>query len=165
MPWVTVYQFGITLSTAFDTPIIEAMHLKALVLKSLSSGLSQRTLADQIGVSHGTINNIVAGHPPTKLNTLTKFQRYYQLSMEQLRGDPLDAASTQQIMPPPASRLHMLIAQLDEEQRKTLERCAEAFLFSTPDVRQHLIGQLKIVERLVEYEKDKPGKKKINRKA
>lgn len=140
------------------------MSLKTLIAKSLASGLSQRTLADQIGVSHGTINNIMADHPPTKINTLRKFSRFYRLTMEQL-GQEESSGQTVAAPSPPASRLHMLIAQLDEEQRKTLERCAEAFLFSTPDIRQHLIGQLKIVARLVEYEKDQPGQKKTSRKA
>ena len=128
------------------------MALKKLVEKALSSGLSQRTLADQVGVSHGTINNIIAGHLPTKLNTLEKFARHFHLSIEDLRRERAISSSAQVVFHAPASRLHMLIEQLDAEQRQTLERCAEAFLFSTPDVRQHLIGQLKIVERLVDYE-------------
>ena len=149
----------------FYTPRIRGVILKELVLKSLSSGLSQRALADQIGVSHGTVNNIVAGHAPTKLNTLGKFLRYYHLTMEQLQSNAPSVHVQHSATQAKSMRLLALIDQLDDEERATLERCAEAFTQSTPDVRQHLIGQLKLVERLVHYEQSLSAQKKIHRKA
>lgn len=61
------------------------MKLKELVDKSLASGTSQRDLAARIGVSHGTINNIVAGHIPNKLTILERFSSFYKTAIEDLR--------------------------------------------------------------------------------
>src|ERR671932_826123 len=60
--------------------------LRHLIISTLNSGMSQRELATAIGVSHGTINNIVAGVFPTRLGTLKKFEDYFQVSLSDLLG-------------------------------------------------------------------------------
>lgn len=166
----TVYQFGFRLSTVFDTPILQAVKLKQLVEKKLAMGLSQRELAEKIGVSHGTINNIIAGSPPKTLSTLQKFADYFHVGLHELsRKDQTTRHLLQEDLPhlaehvaeylvqhSSARRIVQLLEQLDEDEIATLERCAEAFTKSTPDVRQHLIGQLKLIERLVEHESHEP---------
>jgi hypothetical protein len=42
-----------------------------------------------------------------------------------------------------------LAAPLDPEELATLERCAQAFHVKDRDVRLHLIGQLKLIERMI----------------
>src|SRR5690348_13137110 len=73
---------------------ISGVDLKNLVTKSLESGIDRMSLAAQIGVSHGTIGNILSGRPPKKLNTLEKFAAYYKLSMEDLLSEQYGTVRT-----------------------------------------------------------------------
>lgn len=132
------------------------MKLKKLVEKSLASGMSQRQLAAKVGVSHGTINSIMAGIRPKKITTLQLLATFYHLSIEHLYDDAaagrIGEGASPHYQRDSSRRIFHLIEQLDDDEIATLERCAEAFVKSTPDVRLHLIGQLKIIERLIEHE-------------
>lgn len=121
--------------------------------------MSQREFAAKVGVSHGTINNILAGIQPKKITTLERLAKYLHVRVDQLYGQPSDAQAIAEDTPSYSGaghRLARLAKDLDDEEVATLERCAEAFIKATPDVRQHLIGQLKIIERLVEHESGFP---------
>lgn len=133
------------------------MTLKKLVAQTLrSTGLTQRKLASKIGVSHGTISNILSGDIPRNTSTLQKFAVYFGVTIDDLQDDgngSIREDPAQYLLHHAAARrIVTLIEQLDHEEIATLERCAEAFARSSEDVRQHLIGQLKIIERLVQHE-------------
>lgn len=137
--------------------------MRNLVEIKIKSGMSQRQLAQKIGISHGTVNNILAGIIPTSTKTLDKLAEYFNVSVESLRHDGGGHVAE----PPPAysaptklERLISLAQHLDRDELATLERCAEAFHAEEPEVRQHLIGQLKIIERLVNPEHAPPAKEK-----
>jgi len=139
------------------------MGLRNLIETQIKKGMSQRILAQRIGVSHGTINNILAGIIPTRTTTLDKFAEFFHVSVEALRHDggshiaePVAPYTT----PTKLERLMTLAKHLDHDELATLERCAEAFRAEEPEVRQHLIGQLKIIERLVNPEQVPPAKEK-----
>ena len=153
-------QNGFQLSTVFYKAYDSGVKLKKLVAQTLKANrLSQRQLADRIGVSHGTINNVMAGSLPKNIPTLQKFADYFRLTIDQLRHDeenPHMAEESAEYVRrhSPAQRIVKLLEQLDAEELATIERCADAFAKSTTDdVRQHLIGQLKIIERLVQHER------------
>lgn len=116
--------------------------------------MSQRALAERIGVSHGTINNILAGVRPKNLATLQTLAVYFNVSVSQLFDDKdaQHAAETERHYPDRAKKLLQLVEPLDKEEIATLERCAEAFASSVPGIREHLIGQLKLIERLIDHE-------------
>lgn len=139
------------------------MALRELVEKQLRSGISQRALAQKIGVSHGTVNNILAGIVPTSTKTLEKFAGFFRVSLESLlqHGNSLVRESPAPYrVPHKFERLFGLVEALDTDEIATLERCAEAFRAEEPEVRQHLIGQLKIIERLVNPEHAPTAKEK-----
>lgn len=156
-----VNQIGFQLSTVFYRRYDGGVRLKKLVEQALkTTRLSQRQLADKIGVSHGTINNVLAGILPKNIPTLQKFADYFRLTIDQLTHDDHDNPRMAEDIAEyvrrhsPAQRIVKLLEQLDEEEIATIERCADAFTrATTDDVRQHLIGQLKIIERLVEHER------------
>lgn len=133
--------------------------LKSLVQKELKKGMGRRKLANAIGVSHGTIGNILNDDLPKKMNTLQCFAEYFHTpvaTFDDIHGisSAMEDVAPYKVTPLPVSikELVELAKQLDHDELSTLKRCAAAFTRSTPDVRQHLIGQLKIIERLVEHE-------------
>lgn len=139
------------------------MGLRNLIESQIKKGVSQRILAQRIGVSHGTINNILAGIIPTRTTTLDKFAEFFHVSVEALRHDGGDHAAEPVApygTPTKLERLITLAQHLDHDELATLERCAEAFHTEEPEVRQHLIGQLKIIERLVNPDHVPPAKEK-----
>lgn len=153
-------QNGFRLSTVFYNAYHTDVKLRKLVANALkTTELSQRQLAEKIGVSHGTINNVMAGSLPKNIPTLQKFADYFHLTIDQLTHDEANPRMAEESAEyvrrhSPAQRIVKLLEQLDEEELATIERCADAFARSTTDdVRQHLIGQLKIIERLVEHER------------
>ncbi len=132
--------------------------LKQLVKEALRKGMGRRKLANAVGVSHGTIGNILNDDLPKKVNTLQRFAEYFHTpvsSFSDVQGhslarDPIEPYGL--TIPPVIAELVDLAKKLDHDELSTLKRCAEAFTRSTADVRLHLIGQLKIIERLVEHE-------------
>lgn len=137
--------------------------MRNLVEKQIKQGLSQRALAQRIGVSHGTVNNILAGIIPSSTKTLDKFAEFFKVSVESLRhdgGSHVRETPAAYATPTKLERLIQLAEHLDRDELATLERCAEAFRAEEPEVRQHLIGQLKIIERLVNPGHAHPAKEK-----
>lgn len=63
------------------------MPLRELIERSLSSGETQRSLAQKVGVSPGTINNIMMGMR-VSLSTLVQFASFYNISVDELRMAP-----------------------------------------------------------------------------
>lgn len=142
----------------FTCLVYSPMTLREHIEKELRSGLSQRTLAQKIGVSHGTVNNILAGIVPSSTKTLEKFSQYFHVSVDALlpghtmAHDSETKAVYQSDLSPALKRLIGIAKDLDIDELATLQRCAETFRAEEPEVRQHLIGQLKLVERLVKGE-------------
>lgn len=68
--------------------------LKQHIEKLMLSGISQRDLAAKVGVSPGTINNILAGIIPTRLTTLQKFAAYLGIDVRELLPDPSFSPTT-----------------------------------------------------------------------
>ncbi len=60
------------------------LEIQQLVKRSIVSGMRQRELATKIGVSQGTINNILAGLIPSRIPTLAKFSHFYGLTTSEL---------------------------------------------------------------------------------
>ena len=52
-------------------------------------------------------------------------------------------------------RLVEALETMDEEEQRTIERCAEALRVGDHDIRQHLIGQLKLLEETVKLRRVK----------
>lgn len=125
--------------------------LRKLIRHEIESGKTQQELALQIGVSQGTVSNAYSGIIPRKIEVLEKFASFFRVSVEDLRGK---TGHAQHVAEPPAPygqahRLLELAKQLDPEELATLERCAQAFIVEDRDVRLHLIGQLKLIERMI----------------
>ena len=55
-------------------------------------------------------------------------------------------------------RLVEALETMDEEEQRALERCAEALCVGDHEIRQHLIGQLKIIEDAVKLRHAKRGR-------
>ncbi|MBX3301026.1 MAG: helix-turn-helix transcriptional regulator [Nitrospira sp.] len=135
-------------------PTLRHVKLKDLIQKRIDSGLSQRVLAERIGVSHGTINNILAGVRPKNIAILQALAAYFNVPVGQLFDDkdiPY-VAEAERPYPDRARKLLQLAEPLDKEEIAALERCAEALASSVPGVREHLIGQMKIIERFLVHE-------------
>lgn len=62
----------------------ESMNLRELVRSKLNEGLTQRELAARVGVSQGTINNILAGIYPQKLQVLERFAQYFGIEVSKI---------------------------------------------------------------------------------
>lgn len=75
------------------------MLLKTLVKKDLERGETQRGLALKVGVSLGTINNILAGQIPTRMSTVQKFSDYFGVRVDELFGADNGKAHTPIALP------------------------------------------------------------------
>lgn len=121
-------------------------------------GLNQTEIAHRCKLSQPTINKYLKYEPTPDRATLKKFSHGLDIPMEDLlvaeglANYQHASAEPRAALPPTIAELVELAKQLDHDELSTLKRCAAAFTKSTPDVRQHLIGQLKIIERLVEHE-------------
>lgn len=113
----------------FTSLAFGAVGLRNLVESKIKTGMSQRQLAKNIGISHGTVNNILAGIIPTSTKTLDKLAEYFNVSVESLRHDGGSHAAEPVFpygTPTKLERLIELAQHLDREELATLERCAEA---------------------------------------
>lgn len=73
------------------------MHLIQLIEKEIrTKQISQRTLARMVGVSNGTISNILVGHVPVSTKILDKFASYFGVSVGELRGESISAVRESQ---------------------------------------------------------------------
>ena len=134
-------------------------------------GLNQTQIAHRCKLSQPTINKYIKYEPAPDRATLQKFSAGLSIPMDALiaaetpgsytEGSPSAPLS----VPPGIAELVDLARQLDHDELSTLKRCAEAFTRSTPAVRQHLIGQLKLVEELVQYQQADPPSKKTRESA
>ena len=135
------------------------MRLKELVEQWLKTHVGgYRKLAQEVNVSSGTIGNIIAGYPPKNTTALAKFAAYFKVDMASLigGGQVKEAGRPYQQGPRPspvADRLLDIAEELDQEEREALLRCAEALLTGPMEIRQHLINQMKIVEKAAAVEK------------
>ncbi|MFA6290139.1 MAG: helix-turn-helix transcriptional regulator [Victivallales bacterium] len=53
------------------------MNIRTLVEKEIEKGVSRRELARRVGVSLGTVQNVLLGDIEIKNSTLNKFSRYF----------------------------------------------------------------------------------------
>lgn len=61
-----------------------SMNLRELVKTKLKEGLTQRELAARVGVSQGTINNILAGIYPQKVQVLERFAHFFDIDVSKI---------------------------------------------------------------------------------
>ncbi len=125
--------------------------MRNLVESKIKTGMSQRQLAKNIGISHGTVNNILAGIIPTSTKTLDKLAEYFNVSVESLRHDGGSHAAEPVFpygTPTKLERLIELAQHLDRDELATLERCVDAFRRGDKKMTRHLIGQLELLERI-----------------
>lgn len=61
-----------------------SMNLRELVRTKLNEGLTQRELAARVGVSQGTINNILADVYPQKLQVLERFAQFFGIDLSKI---------------------------------------------------------------------------------
>ncbi len=54
--------------------------MKELVQKEIDNGVSRRRLASLVGVSLGTVQNVLLGDTEIKNSTLEKFSRYFRMA-------------------------------------------------------------------------------------
>ena len=118
-------QNGFRLSTVFYKAYHTDVKLMKLVANALkTTEVSQRQLAEKIGVSHGTINNVMAGSLPKNIPTLQKFADYFHLTIDQLTHDEANPRMAEESAEyvrrhSPAQRIVKLLEQLDEEELAT----------------------------------------------
>jgi transcriptional regulator with XRE-family HTH domain len=125
--------------------------IRLALQRAIDAGSTQTEIAHTIGLSQGTIYKYLTGEPKPDLDTITKFAKWMRVSLDALL---LGEEHLQRIAESPATygqthRLLELAQRLDPEELATLERCAQAFHVEDQDVRLHLIGQLKLIERII----------------
>lgn len=130
--------------------------------RAIDAGGTQTDIAKTIGLSQGTIYKYLTGEPKPDLDTITKFAKWMGMSLDVLLlGESGHVAQhIAQPSPPygPTRHLMELTQDLDPEEIATLERCAQAFRVEDADVRMHLIGQLKLIERIIRGTKPARGR-------
>jgi len=96
------------------------MTLKEHIEKLLLSGISQRDLAASVGVSPGTINNILAGIIPTRLTTLQKFATYFGVDVREFLPNSAVRATAHSNLAEgiPVSHVQQIPLLTDPETRK-----------------------------------------------
>ncbi len=128
------------------------MHLIQLIEKEIrTKQISQRTLARMVGVSNGTISNILVGHVPVSTKILDKFASYFGVSVGELRGESISAVRESQApyyLSPRVEILARAAESLKSDELATLERCVDAFRRGDKKMTRHLIGQLELLERI-----------------
>lgn len=128
------------------------MHLIQLIEKEIrTKQVSQRTLARMVGVSNGTISNILVGHVPVSTKILDKFATYFGVSVGELRGEAISAVREAQApyhLSPRVENLARAAESLKSDELATLERCVDAFRRGDKKMTRHLIGQLELLERI-----------------
>ncbi|HEU4685989.1 MAG TPA: LexA family transcriptional regulator [Nitrospira sp.] len=68
------------------------MNLKGLVHRELGEGMTEKELAEAVGVPLRTLTNILAGRNPRDRAVWDKFARYFRMDVDFLRtGDPAHA--------------------------------------------------------------------------
>lgn len=127
--------------------------IRQALQQAIHRGQTQTQIAKAIGVSQGTIYKYLTGEPNPDLDTIIKFSKWLHISLDELllghdhgRERIAESASPYRLS---SQRLLELVTQLDQEEVATLERCAEAFTIEDEAVRNHLIGQLKLIERII----------------
>lgn len=89
--------------------------------------------------------------PPKSLNVIWKIAAYFKVDFVELAGGQVkEAGRPYQPGPAPtpaADRILDLLSEFDEEERDTLLRCAELLERGDMDTRQHVIGQMKLLQR------------------
>lgn len=140
--------------------------IKAAIKREQARGKTEAQIAEQCHVSQPTINNYLKRTPTPTRDTLKRFSDGLRIPIDSLlAAEGLAPYGKQKAEPAQEPPLHLrrliaLVHDLDKDEISTLERCAEAFHAEEPEVRQHLIGQLKIIERLVSLEHATPAKEK-----
>lgn len=139
--------------------------IRAKIQRELDSGKTQMEIAKQCGVKQGTIYKYLNYEPNPDFDTVLKFSKGLAIPIDAMVAaethTPYETTKKHQSAPSPhVQRLLDLVNDLDRDEIATLERCAEAFRAEEPEVRQHLIGQLKIIERLVNPGHAAPAKEK-----
>ena len=139
--------------------------IRAKIQRELDSGKTQMEIAKQCGVRQGAIYKYLNSDPHPDFDTVLKFSKGLAIPIDAMVAAetraPYETPKKHQPTPSPhLQRLMDLVHDLDHDEIATLERCAEAFRSEEPEVRQHLIGQLKIIERLVNPDHAAPAKEK-----
>lgn len=143
--------------------------IRSRIQRELDRGKTQMEIAKQCGVRQGTIYKYLTSDPNPDFDTVLKFSKGLAIPIDAMVAAETRAPYNVTVKGEPSISPHMqrlieLAQKLDRDELATLERCAEAFQAEEPEVRQHLIGQLKIIERLVKSdapaEHHAPQKKK-----
>ncbi len=139
--------------------------LRKLINDELERGKTQQEIGRTVGVSQGTVSNVKNGIIPRDLATIEKFARYFKVSVDELRGG--QGGSSHAIMErqppyayasPEAAHLAGMLPKLDSEEVEALRQCAECFLEGDDEIKVHIIGQLKLLGRLVKPITRKPSR-------
>lgn len=139
--------------------------IKAAIEREQARGKTEAEIAAQCHVSQPTVHKYLHATPTPTLDILKRFASGLHIPMGSLlAAEGIAPYGKDRIIPAPEIPLHLqrllsLVNDLDRDELATLERCAEAFRAEEPEVRQHLIGQLKIIERLVKSDAP-PAKEK-----
>lgn len=144
--------------------------IKQAIQGQLDAGKTQLEVAHDCEISPATIYKYLNGNPRPDVSTLKKFSRGLNIPIEALLvadGAPPYKLESAQIGPVSSktARLNQIAERLDGEALATLERCAEAFAAADPDIRLHLIGQLKLIEKLVKGKTPPPSRSGTGQKA
>lgn len=143
--------------------------IRSRIQKELDGGKTQMEIAQQCGVRQGTIYKYLTSDPNPDFDTVLKFSKGLAIPIDAMvaaetRAPYSSHPKHERTVSPHVQRLVELAEKLDRDELATLERCAEAFQAEEPEVRQHLIGQLKIIERLVRSDAASESQHKEKRK-
>jgi len=128
------------------------------------SGIKQTVLAKAAGVTPQTLSRYLRGDRVPHGSIVKCLADRLQVSVSYLLGESPQAAPLAD--QPVANETHgvytpdaVSLVGLNEEERRTILRMIEALRSGQLDVQQHLIGQLKIIELVVQSRRNQPHKK------
>jgi len=127
-------------------------------------GVKKSVLARAVGVTPGNLSRYLNGRIVPDRPVLLLLAQELDVSMEYLLGQPPNMAT-------PPDRVVMRetdarytpdavsLVGLNADERQTILRMLDALRSGQADVRQHLIGQLKIIELVVQSRRKQPHQK------
>lgn len=102
--------------------------MKTLIEREIEKGVSRRALASRVGVSLGTVQNILYGDTEIKNSTLEKFARYFKVPIDRPSISSPTAATSAELMEMQRSiiKLHECITALGSEIGRIKDRLLDA---------------------------------------
>ena len=122
-------------------------------------GVKKSALARAVGVTPGNLSRYLNGTIVPRHSVMLVLAKELSVPLNYLQGAtvgtderPTVAKETESVYIPDA----VALTGLDDDERRTVLRLLDALRSGEPDIRRHLIGQLKIIEDAVRYLRMQP---------